>query len=97
MAAALLLRPQSLTVARTPSRPPLQNFPSPVTGLSRARLGLLWQISLAIFRLIRHIFRASLRSDSNGFDHARPFFDLALDEFQEILGGPAVGGDKRIA
>ena len=40
---------------------------------------------------------ASLRSNSNGFDDARPFFDLALDEFLEILGGPAVGGDKRIA
>ena len=35
---------------------------------------------------------ASLRSNSNGFGHARPFFDLALDEFLEILGGPAVGG-----
>src|SRR5262245_12760743 len=40
---------------------------------------------------------ASLRSNSNGFDHARPFFDLALGEFLQILGGPAVGGDKRIA
>src|SRR5262245_4027335 len=40
---------------------------------------------------------ASLRRNSNGFDHACPSFDLALDEFLEILGGPAVGGDKRIA
>src|SRR5262249_40475370 len=40
---------------------------------------------------------ASLRSNSNGFDHARPFFDLTLDEFLEVLGGPAVRGDKRIA